>query len=156
MHFDYFSTRISMALCGAISTKFLFIFCYAFNYTDQAMYFEIQKYLVLTCTWWPKYLILVQVLKYFCQINKYSVLNLWICSRQQFTTEHHKQKWFILCVLTAWVSGCQQSGLDCLLDLQAQHWDLMTQYSGKILGSLVQVAACLQFGASHYNQIDTL
>ena len=85
-----------------------------------------------TCTWWPKYLIhnvLVQVLKYFCQINKYSVLNLWICSCQQFTTEHHKQKWFILGVLTACVSGCQQSRLDCLLDLQAQ----MTQYTDKIL-----------------------
>ena len=84
--------------------------------------FWIQKYLVLTCTWWPKYLILVQVLKYFCQINKYS------CFGQQFTTEHHKQKWFILVVLTAWVSGCQQPRLDCLLEFQAQRWDPMTQY----------------------------
>ena len=98
--------------------------------------FEIQKYLVLTCAWRPKYLILVQVLKYFCQINKYSVLNWWICSRQQFTTEHHYEKWLILGdmgVLTAWVSGCQWSRLDCLLDLQAPHWDLMTQYSDRIL-----------------------
>ena len=52
---------------------------------------------------------------------------------QQFTTEHHKQKWFIMGVLTARVSGCQQSRLGCLLDLQVQHWDLMTQYSDKIL-----------------------
>ena len=42
----------------------------------------------------PKYLILVQVLRYFCQINKYSVLNLWICSLQQFTTEHHNQNYW--------------------------------------------------------------
>ena len=95
--------------------------------------FEIQKYLVLTCTWWPKYLILVQVLKYFCQVNKYSVLNLWISSCQQFTSEHHKQKCLILGVLRAYVSGCQQSRLDCLLDLQAQNWDPMTQYTDKIL-----------------------
>ena len=71
--------------------------------------FEIQKDLVLTCTWRPSYLILVQVLKYFCQINKYSVLNCWICSHQQFTAEHHNQKWFKLGVLTAWVSRSRLS-----------------------------------------------
>ena len=65
--------------------------------------------------------------------DRYSVPNLWTCSCQQFTAEHHKQKWFMLGVLTAWVSGCQQSRLDCLLDLQAQHWDMITQYGDKIL-----------------------
>ena len=31
--------------------------------------------------------------------------------------------------------GLRMSSLDCLLDLQAKHWDLMTQYNDKILGS---------------------
>ena len=69
--------------------------------------YEIQKYLVLTCTWRPKYLILVQVLKYFCQINKYSVLNLWICSLQQFTTEHHNQNYWNGSYWVCWQHGSQ-------------------------------------------------
>ena len=69
--------------------------------------YEIQKYLVLTCTWRPKYLILVQVLKYFCQINKYSVLNLWICSLQQFTTEHHNQNYWNSSYWVCWQHGSQ-------------------------------------------------
>ena len=118
--------------------------------------FEIQKYLVLTCTWWPKYLILVQVLKYFCQINKYSVLNLWICSCRLFTSEHHKQKWFIESYWVCWEHMSQDvnSLLDCLLDLQARIETWWPNILKKFWRSLVQVATCLQFGASHYNQID--
>ena len=51
----------------------------------------------------------------------------WIC--EFVLVNNSPQKWFILGVLTAQVSGCQQSRLDCLLDLQAQYWDLMTQYT---------------------------
>ena len=69
--------------------------------------FEIQKYLVLTCTWRPKYLILDQVLKYFCQINKYSVLNLWICSLLLFTTEHHNQTYWNGSYWVSWQHGSQ-------------------------------------------------
>ena len=49
--------------------------------------------------------------------------------------------------------GLSMSRLGCLLNLQAEHWDLMTQYVTKFCSSLVQVVACHQFGASHYNQL---
>ena len=93
--------------------------------------FEIQKYLVLTCTWRLKYLILVQVLKYFCQYNKYSVLNLWICSLQQFTTEHHNQNYWNGSYWVCWQHGSQdvKTGLSPWFTSK----DLMTQYGDKIL-----------------------
>ena len=119
--------------------------------------FEIHKYLVLTCTWWPKYLILFQVLKYFCQINKYSVLNLWI-SCQQFTSEHHT----VSRNGSYWVCWEHMSQ-----DVNSQGWTVSLIYRPRIetgwpniltkfWQSLVQVATCLQFGTNRYNQIDKL
>ena len=92
--------------------------------------FEIQKYLVLTCTWRQKYLVLVQVLKYFCQINKYSVLNLWICSLQQFATEHHNQNYWNGSYWVCWQHWSQdvKTGLSPWFTGQA-----LTQYGDKIL-----------------------
>ena len=72
-----------------------------------------------------------QVLKYFCQINKYFCEFVLVNNSPLNTISRNGSYWVRWEHMSQDVNS--QGWTVCLLDLQAQNWDPMTQYTDKIL-----------------------